>query len=187
MDASNNPQQTVVPGDPFYRIWASVVDGFYIGLVSVTIAILFLRSGFAQPILEYSSIIIYFIYVTFLTVIKGATIGKEAYGMTVVSYGTQNRISYGQAIVRELVKSGVAYIPVVGAFLFIVNTCVMVFSKDKRGIHDKIARTQVVKVKPAWSLKKQLLFIVVPFVILMLLSAYFYAQPTSLPPVRHHN
>lgn len=109
-------------------------------------------------------------YNVYFLVTKGATFGKDIYGLQVVRYGTSERLSYGSAFIREGVKSGIQIIPFIGGILSFINGLVVFFSKEKKGIHDRIANTQVLRVKPYWSIWKQL---VVFFALLTAFSIVF--------------
>ncbi len=108
-------------------------------------------------------LILYFAYSIYLTVNKGATWGKSAYGLAVVKFGTYDHISYKRAFVRELIRS-LALVPIIGFFTDFVNVLVITFSSQKRGIHDLIAGTQVLKANNPWPMRKQLIIFGLMFI-----------------------
>lgn len=173
------PSQTIavaVPGRAWYRFWASVIDSIYVGIGVLLIVILlsfFVPSSSLNIISGIVGFLMYFIYMVYFTANRGRTYGKDAYGLKVVRFQTSQNISYGQAVARELVKYGVLLIPVIGTIFYTINGLIIVFSHDKRGIHDKAANTQVVKVGIVWNIKQQLLFILLPLIILVALIILF--------------
>lgn len=157
----------VEPAGVWARFWAGVIDGLIFPLpVLLIIIITLLIKGVrisegsieASPLYAVLSIASYFLYYVYLTSNKGATIGKDAYGLKVVKFGTDELITYKKGVIRELVKFGVLFIPVLGVLFNIINGFKTLLSKDKRGFHDLAANTQVLRVKKAWSMKKQIIF-----------------------------
>ena len=75
----------------------------------------------------------------------GQTVGKMAVGIRIVSVETNQIIPLWRVFfVRYLPQALAPYIPVVGVILLMINY-LFVFRKDKRCIHDLIAKTRVVK------------------------------------------
>lgn len=156
---------SVKPAGAWSRFWASVIDGMIYGLPAVVITfIIAFVSGTkisfssleSNPIYGWLLLLFYFPYYIYLTAAKGATIGKDAYGLKVVKYGTDEKLTYVQSTVRELVKFGLMVIPWIGGIFNLINGLTILFSK--RGVHDRVSKTQVLFVKPAWSAKKQVAF-----------------------------
>lgn len=80
------------------------------------------------------------IYFTVSTGMKSTTIGKRVLGLIVVKMKNRTRVTYGQAFIRTL-----SYIvSFVTLFLGFLN---IAWTKDKRGWHDYIAKTQVIRYK----------------------------------------
>ena len=76
---------------------------------------------------------------------RGQTVGKMLVGTRIVSIETGDIIPLWQVfLVRYLPQTLAAYVPLVGQIVLIVNY-LFVFRKDKRCIHDLIAKTKVVK------------------------------------------
>lgn len=156
-------------GGAWVRYWAMVIDSFIFGLPALLLAFL-LSALMGSPIsfegnpidnLENSAIygitalFFYLIYYVYFTANKGATIGKDVYGLKVVKEGTNENISYLRAFAREMIKVGVLAIPFFGVLFYFVNSLVILFSPSKRGFHDRIAKTQVLKIQEHWPMKKQ--------------------------------
>jgi uncharacterized RDD family membrane protein YckC len=187
----------VKPGGAWARFWACVIDGMVLSVPAliVTIAwILLLETGFYKwclTIREFDNINIniivllwcYFVYYIYFTSAKGTTVGKDAYGLKVVKFGTEEKITYGKSAIRELVKIGVVIIPVVGILFYVANGFVIIFSKQKRGLHDRAANSQVLKYKHAWRMRKQLLFFAVYF--LLVITLVYFTLNSSLLEVEH--
>ncbi|MCI5071753.1 RDD family protein [bacterium] len=73
---------------------------------------------------------------------KGATPGKLLMKLQVINLETGGRIGYGRTFLREIIgKFFAAVILGIGFFMII-------FRKDRRGLHDLIANTQVVYTGP---------------------------------------
>lgn len=79
-------------------------------------------------------------YVLYFWTSSGATIGKMAMGLKVVSAETGGLIDMGTAFLRY-VGYIVSTIPIGLGFLWII------WDPEKQGWHDKIAKTRVIRVK----------------------------------------
>ena len=167
MESKPNNDLEIKPGGAWARFWASVIDGMIFGLPAIVIVSIWyliigtrISKGSIETNLAYTIIILasYIIYYVYLTSKKGTTIGKDAYGLKVVKYLTNEKISYWRGIVRELTKVGILIIPIIGGLFYFINGIVIIFSKQKRGLHDLAANSQVVRVKSAWPMRKQIAF-----------------------------
>lgn len=179
----------VKPAGAWSRFWASMIDGLILAIpiflilsliyfILPSLLVNFVNKNNPYGIIYIISPILGLFYSAYLTVNKGATWGKDAYGLKVVKYKTTDNISYGKSFLRDLIKSGFYFIPVFSGLIALVNGFIIVFSSEKRGIHDKIAGTQVIKFKNPWSMKKQLL-ILLPLLIFAFISVAFYSQATN--------
>lgn len=161
----------VKPGGAWSRFWASVIDDLILTIPTFLFAFI-LSAVLGSPIPIKGNVvdsvtdntlagviflIFYTLYTVYLTVNKGATWGKDAYGLRVVKYGTTELITYNKAFLREFIKTGILLIPILGVLIYFINGLIIIFSREKRGIHDRVAGTQVVKLTGAWSIHKQLL------------------------------
>jgi uncharacterized RDD family membrane protein YckC len=70
----------------------------------------------------------------------GHSIGQSVLGIGIAGTETKNSFS---AIVRNFLSFGLMAIP----FLNALNVLVILFSKDKRGLHDRVAKTWVIATK----------------------------------------
>ena len=163
-----NTNQLPKPGRAWYRFWASVIDWY---TVSAALAILFLLlmlpSGesfrkidrdnnspimWIYYILGFTLYVSYFVYFTYR---KATTLGKDAYGISVISLNPSKKLTLGQVFVRELTIILLPAIPLVGSLLYLISGLMIIFRKDKRGIQDLIANTQVIQTRPPWKMGKQ--------------------------------
>ena len=157
----------IKPAGAWSRFWASVIDNMVLSLPVVIIAFVWsltTKTNITLGNIENNNIftiiflLCYFPYFIYLTASKGATVGKDAYGLKVVKSGTDQYITYVQSAIRELVKFGLMIIPLLGGLFYLINGLMIIFSKQKRGIHDRAVNSQVLRVKPAWKMGKQILF-----------------------------
>ncbi|HJZ05464.1 hypothetical protein A2634_04315 [Candidatus Amesbacteria bacterium RIFCSPHIGHO2_01_FULL_48_32] len=167
LESKPNNNFEIKPGGAWARFWASIIDGMIFGIPAVVIvSIWYLITGIriskgsieTNPVYTIIVLASYIIYYVYFTSKKGTTIGKDAYGLKVVKYHTDEKISYWRGIVRELTKVGILIIPIFGGLFYFVNSLVIIFSKQKRGLHDLAANSQVVRVKSTWPMKKQIAF-----------------------------
>jgi len=178
----------VKPAGAWSRFWANMIDSFV--LILPTILIAFAWSLITQnnitlgnisnnPVFIVIFLLTYFPYYIHLTAAKGTTVGKDAYGLKVFKYGTEQNLTYVQSAIRELVKFGLMFFPIIGGLFYLVNGFTILFSKQKRGIHDRVAKSQVLRVKPAWRMVKQILFFGVYallIIIIILLRPQFFEE-----------
>ena len=177
------PPTSVIPAGAWGRLWATVIDSLYIAIISfimyVPLSVIpgppVLGLDHMMPDMKLGIIylVINLIYSIYFNVNRGTTLGKDAYGFKVITYNSTNNINYPQALIREIIKTGIVLIPIVGSVVYLINGLVIVFSKQKRGIHDLIAKSQVIKVKQPWSLGKQIIMILLPLI--MLIGFFVYS------------
>lgn len=154
------------------RFAASAVDGFFLGMMCVTLLFLlafFMRlvesEGLAsEEVIAFAATIfviflITFLYEPFATGLYGSTVGKAFLGMNVVDANLKRPIGFRRALVRHLVKFVSVILPSV-AFLLLLGTnlelaagillilpasCMaLILDKKKQSMHDKIAGTYVI-------------------------------------------
>ncbi|PIZ47877.1 hypothetical protein COY29_04610 [Candidatus Woesebacteria bacterium CG_4_10_14_0_2_um_filter_39_14] len=149
----------IKPGGAWARFWAAVVDSLVLGVLFIPIVIVFelLSSGqisFSPEVrsnlennttLGIIAILLILAYYIGFTAQRGATPAKKLYKLKVVKYKNKEKVSYRQAIIREVLKLILFSIPILGALFYLINGLFIVFSKQKRGIHDLIAGTQVIR------------------------------------------
>lgn len=184
---NQNPQNvnTFKPAGAWVRFWAGAIDGLIIGIPAFLIIslIFFLVPNIISYFPNYLNNIwisllfqvLLLIYAIYLNVNKGATWGKDAYGLKVIKYKTDEKISYWQAFLREIIKAGLYIIPIFSGLFSVLNGFFVIFSSEKRGLHDKIAGTQVVKYKNTWSMGKQIL-IILPLILALIAVAVIFTR-----------
>lgn len=141
---------TVSPSSQQYagfgvRLVAHLIDGFIISLFTniiywVTgydydkgiIEIIYSPGGFLAFLLTLG----YFVY--FETSDKQATLGKSIMGLKVIRQDGQ-KMQASDSIIRYLSK-------ILSAFIFMIGYIMVIFDDQKRSLHDRIAKTYVVKV-----------------------------------------
>jgi uncharacterized RDD family membrane protein YckC len=79
----------------------------------------------------------------------GQTLGKRALGTRVVSADDRSKISGGTAAGRAAVYALIPVIPLIGSLFSLLNGLWLTWDRRRQALHDKAARTIVVKVAPA--------------------------------------
>lgn len=122
------------------RFLAFLLDGIILFGVTMLLGLL-LPSGDRGGTLTSSvlNFVVFMAYEVTLTAKDGATVGKRMMGLRIVSM-TGETLSIGQAIVRHLGR-----IP--SGMLLCIGYLMVTFRKDKRALHDLLAKTRVVRVK----------------------------------------
>jgi len=164
-------------GGAWSRFWAYFVDsilcGFFIFLFfDYLVFIKGENINLEQFTSNYSwlgliYLVVLILYLVYFTHSRGATIGKDLYGLKVVQFPTHTPLTLPQTFLREALRSLSPIIPFIGGLLYLINGLMIIFSKEKRGFHDRISKTQVLKVKNAWPILKQLpLFLIILLLII---------------------
>lgn len=147
----HNPQAPTPPNDSIYyagfwiRWVANFIDGFVIGIgnqIIITISSLLLYAlGLPDVAIFVASITlsfaITFIYFVWLTYTKGATLGKMAVGIKVISVDN-NRLTLGKVVMREIVGK------ILSTITLFVGYLMVAFTAKKQGLHDIVAGSVVV-------------------------------------------
>lgn len=158
----------------WWRVLASMIDGVLLGIVLTTPFAVAMSDGLLrwaedftlaaqyggelpslfdpaygvlQPWLLITAITFVFtiVYATFFLAWKGGTIGQMSCGLRVVPTDqgrAHNGLPVGKALLRNVALQILASIPIVG----LVNYLAPLWDKKRQTFHDKIAKTQVVKV-----------------------------------------
>ncbi len=138
------------------RFAAFQIDLLLLSLVLFPLGILIQNSSVNRFLLY----LIYLPVSVFMIYKFGATPGKMFFGVKVVSK-KESTIQIGTAILREIVGKLVNLLTLMIGFLIVA------FDKDKQGLHDKIASTEVILLKPLSAIKKILVWIIGPLVLLI--------------------
>ena len=138
------PASLETPGEYagfWIRLAAAIIDGVIIMAISFILALFNLGAMGSWILLSWSWILLSWLYYWLFTGLKGQTLGKMAVGIKVVDeHG--NMPGLGVAAMREILGKTISAIVLYIGFLWII------WDKQKRGWHDKIANTYVVKVEP---------------------------------------
>ena len=119
------------------RLVAFVIDNVLVLFAAVLVDLFFGRDSSAgsRPLILMT--LIYLVYFTALISTKSTTIGKGFFGLYVVQTN-DSRVGFVRAFFRSLTSLASAYFLGLG-FLMVA------FREDKRGLHDIICRSKVVK------------------------------------------
>ncbi|MBF0491318.1 MAG: RDD family protein [Deltaproteobacteria bacterium] len=147
------------PGGFWIRFVAAFIDGFALGFVMLLINspyyYLLFKAIVSNPENANAAIASLYLYKIFSMVInavlgyfymawfnknKGGTLGKLALGLRVVDFQTGQNIGYGKSLVRHLGM-------ILNYFTLFIGFIMAGVRQDKRGLHDLIAGTQVIKIR----------------------------------------
>ncbi|ENN9982529.1 RDD family protein [Vibrio vulnificus] len=137
------------------RVGAAIIDSVVLGIVMLPLA--YFTGGFdglvqdppVEPSFSYQVVMallgfsLYCVVNWKLLGQSGQTVGKKAMKIKVVN------IDGSQAKVQDLVFKRyafmvfISYIPLVGGILNLINL-IMIFGKQKRALHDRVAKTRVI-------------------------------------------
>ncbi len=95
-----------------------------------------------SPTAPFVSILIYWIYFSWMTYAKGATLGKMFVGITVRSEDMQ-RLSLGRVLVRETIGK------IISGAIIMIGYIIAGFTTKKQALHDKFARSVVIYKDPS--------------------------------------
>lgn len=132
------------------RFGAIIIDGIILVVISIAISIpfLFLAAGSVSShnpshavifsmINSFINIILYVGYETFFIGKWGATLGKMACGLKVVSPEGE-KISYLRAFARYFAK-------ILSSLILLIGYIMAAFDGEKRALHDRICSTRVIR------------------------------------------
>jgi uncharacterized RDD family membrane protein YckC len=128
------------PGGFWLRLFAHAIDGFLIFLITGAVAAR--QFVFAAPTWEEALFTMPFslwggLYYTVAIGLWRTTIGKRVFGLYVVRTDG-SRVGILRALARWL-----CYF--ISAFILFIGFLIIAFNRDKRGLHDFICDTQVVR------------------------------------------
>lgn len=123
------------------RLAAALIDGILVGLVASIFTGTFGLGGEGLSTNSVGAfpVLISWVYYVFMTVNYGATLGKMALKIKVEHMETGEKLSYGEAILREVVGKFVSS-AILGLGYFW-----MLWDDKKQTWHDKIGKSFVVK------------------------------------------
>ncbi|HYX01902.1 MAG TPA: RDD family protein [Reyranella sp.] len=145
-DARPSGTAQVAYGGFWIRLVAYIIDGIILGIVGYVVALIFgipLVPADPQtydPTLNIVSFVIGWLYFAVMeSSPRGATLGKMAMGLRVVTSDGQ-RLSFLNATGRYFAK-------IISAIILFIGFIMIGFTDKKRGLHDMIAGTLVIKVR----------------------------------------
>ena len=145
-DARPAGTQAVAYGGFWIRFVAYLIDGFLLGAVGAVLGLVFgismISSDFDSydPTINIASFAVGWLYFAMLeSSERGATVGKMAMGLRVVT-GDGQRLSFLNATGRYFAK-------ILSALFFCIGFIMIGFTERKRGLHDMLANTLVIKVR----------------------------------------
>lgn len=138
------------PGTLGIRLGARLIDGLIIG---IPLAIIFnvlisasVNSGGTGVVIWLLDLILQPLIITayyaYMESNSGQTLGHKWLGMKTVQYGTGQLLTFNDSFKRNIVL----YIPFIGFIMFIIGAVTINSDPEKRGFHDKLADSQVLKV-----------------------------------------
>jgi len=122
------------------RLAAYLIDGVLLGMIDAFVIATIFDVDPQSLDLSWADAVSYLMYAAYFTIgvaVWSTTIGKRIFGMSVVRMDG-SRVGVGRALVRYLLYSLSALILLIGFIMVGVR-------EDKRGLHDLICDTQVVK------------------------------------------
>lgn len=146
---SGQPAQTTQAPVKYAGFWirfvANFIDSIIIGILSIIpTTIIALASGGTlnlekrfEDTFDYVWIVVWAVYFVLLTYKKGATWGKSALGLKVISAQEEN-LSIGRVILREIAGKFLSELTLGIGYIMAG------FSRKKQALHDRIARTYVI-------------------------------------------
>ena len=138
------------PAGFWIRVGANLLDGIataLIGIVPLAVA-----SGMAAPgiLVAIAALLLFFMYVGYAPVMlafnNGATWGKQACEQRVIA-NDGSPIGFRRALLRELITKGLLALFI---FPYWASALMVGIRQDKRGLHDLIAGTRVVRDVRQW-------------------------------------
>jgi uncharacterized RDD family membrane protein YckC len=138
------------PGTLGIRLGARLIDGLIIG---IPLAIIFnvligasVNNGGTGVVIWLLDLILQPLIITayyaYMESNSGQTFGHKWLGMKTVRYGTGQLLTFNDSFKRNIVL----YIPFIGFIMFIIGAVTINSDPEKRGFHDKLADSQVLKV-----------------------------------------
>lgn len=136
------------------RLGASIIDSVI--LMLIVVPVMYFTGGFdsimegREPGFVYMfamgvlSLIVFFVINYRFLIGSGQTIGKKVFEIKIVDLNGNLPVFQPQLLIRYAVYSLPGQIPFVGSLFSLINI-LFIFTKDKRCIHDLIAKTKVVK------------------------------------------
>lgn len=139
--ATPTPTRSIAYGGFWIRTLAFVIDTLIILILSeiiVQFVKYFAEDVDLSPVAITRPFLILLVYMTILWFSMEATIGQKLCGLRVVDAVTETKISFLRAVGR-------CFALLLAMFLLFVGVVMVAFSERKKGLHDILAGTYVVK------------------------------------------
>ncbi len=139
-----------------HRFWGAIIDAVLQILITIPLFWYVGLAAFADPSLgliigsSLYGVAAYIVLHGYLLQRYGQTIGKAEFGMRIEHLDGRQVDLKHVLLLRHLPMMGLTFIPVVGNLIVGLVNPLMIFGKEKRCLHDRIANTRVCYVdKPA--------------------------------------
>ena len=151
---SPEKKREIVLAQRRFRLLAVIIDGLISGVI--ILPLMYFTNGFKLVgengqfplgytiIMIVAGLIIFFVLHGRLLVKNGQTIGKKAVGIRIAELNGDVPKFKPSILPRYVFTSVIGNVPLVGGLISLIDI-LMIFRKDKRCLHDFIAKTQVVK------------------------------------------
>jgi uncharacterized RDD family membrane protein YckC len=143
---------TAYGGDPTLAEWWQRLVAYLIDAVVLLIIYFILRAIISPTglgglyLLSLILVVITFAYYAIQHAQWGQTLGKRALGTMVVTADTRSKITGSTAGVRAAVYAFPPLVPIIGIIFVLVNVLWLTWDPQRQALHDKAAKTVVVKV-----------------------------------------
>jgi uncharacterized RDD family membrane protein YckC len=130
----------MVYGGFWIRFAAKFVDGIVLGVANQLLALVLapvLGESYYYGLGTLISVALGAAYTTFLLGKYGATLGKMAFGLKVVT-ADGGKVSYGRACGRHFAE-------IISSLILCIGYIMAAFDEQKRTLHDRICNTRVIK------------------------------------------
>lgn len=132
-----------------HRFWGAIIDGVLQILISIPLFWYVGLAAFADPSLGLIigsflyGVAAYIVLHGYLLHRYGQTIGKAEFGMRIEHLDGRQVDLKHVLLLRHLPMMGLTFIPVIGNLIAGLVNPLMIFGKQKRCLHDRIAQTRV--------------------------------------------
>lgn len=132
-----------------HRFWGAIIDGVLQVLITIPLFWYVGLAAFAEPSLALIvgsalyGVAGYLLLHGYLLHNYGQTIGKAEFGMRIEHLNGQQAGLKHVLLLRYLPMMGLSLIPGIGNFIAGLVNPLMIFGRDKRCLHDRIAQTRV--------------------------------------------
>lgn len=140
------------------RFGARFLDGLLVAIPTIVVLTSMLsdidaQAGLTSPLRDrlYSAglvtLAISAVYEISMIALRGQTLGKMALGIKVVPVEGPGPVGWGWSSIRWLIPNAASRLPGLGSLLELLVWLWMLWDPRKQGLHDKAARTVVIRVR----------------------------------------